>query len=149
MVTLSPAPAVDDPIASMSIVISASSAIEVSDITAAVAAVVEVFSPASIVSLVERIVDPDSLISTVSADPTGAVVTEALTAVIVAAEGIRNVALAVPVVKSDVSSEQATVRLRAGEFMSSTTRSIVPSASWYVADIPVSVLLLNIAPTMS
>ena len=33
--------------------------------------------------------------------------------------------------------------------MSSTTRSIVPSPSWYVTATRVSVLLLNIAPTIS
>ena len=31
----------------------------------------------------------------------------------------------------------------------STAKSIVPSASWYVAVMSVSVLLLNIAPTIS
>jgi len=65
----------------MSIVIKASEAKAVSLMTAAVAAVALVFSLASIVSFVERIVLPASLISTIIVEPTGAVVTPALTPV--------------------------------------------------------------------
>src|SRR5690606_27110615 len=108
--TLRPAPAIVLPIWSMSMVISASSASAVSEITAGVAAVVEVFSPASMVSFVDRIDDPDSLISTVKAASVGAVPTVARTPVSVNANGIRNVAFAVPVVRAVVSSEQAMPR---------------------------------------
>src|SRR4051794_10653671 len=93
----------------MSMVISASSASAVSEMTAGVAAVVEVSSLASIVSFVERIVVPDSLMSTVGIPEDEAVVSEARTAVTVIAHGIRNVTLAVPVVIAVVSSETAII----------------------------------------
>ena len=68
--------------ASTSIVITAPSANDESEITAGVAALVEVFSVASIVILVESIVVPPSLISTVNpASVVGAVVKVALTSV--------------------------------------------------------------------
>jgi hypothetical protein len=92
----------------MSIVISASSAKALSEITAAVAAVVLVFSEASMLNLVDRTEVPASLMSTITVDPVGAVVTLALTAVNVIANGIRNVTTPVPVARSVVSSEQAT-----------------------------------------
>ena len=93
----------------MSTVNSESSAMDESEMTAAVAAVVEVFSEASMESLVERPVEPPSLMSTMSVLPVGAVLTEARTAVSVKAYGARKVTLAVPVVRSVVSSEQATM----------------------------------------
>jgi hypothetical protein len=92
----------------MSIVISASSAKALSEITAAVAAVVLVFSEASMLNLVDRTEAPASLMSTITVDPVGAVVTDALTAVNVIANGILNVTTPVPVARSVVSSEQAT-----------------------------------------
>ena len=109
--TLSPLPAVVFPTASMSIVICASSAKAVSDITGAVLAVVDVLSLASIVIFVESIVVPASLISIVTkVPPVATVVNEALTADTVKAYGIRNVNL-VPVVSKVVSSEQANTKL--------------------------------------
>ena len=75
----------------MSIVISASSAKALSEMTAAVAAVVDVFSEASMLNLVDRTEVPASLMSTITVEPVGAVVTDALTAVNVIANGIRTV----------------------------------------------------------
>jgi hypothetical protein len=91
----------------MSIVISASSAIVESEITAGVVAVVDDFSEASIESFVERMEFPPSLMSTIIVEPTDAVVTLARTAVRVIAHGARNVTLAVPVVSAVVSSDAA------------------------------------------
>ena len=73
---------------------------------AAVAAVVLVLSEASIDSLlVDITVVPLSLMSMMIVDPVGCVLTAARTAVRVAANGIRNRALLVPVVIAVVSSE--------------------------------------------
>ncbi|MCY1449314.1 hypothetical protein D9M71_660440 [compost metagenome] len=74
--------ALPSPTWSMSIVISASSAREESEITAASAAVVLVFSVLSMVSLVLRMDDPLSLMSMVNMFPlVWATVRDALTAV--------------------------------------------------------------------
>lgn len=96
-----------EPIASISIDISASSASALSEITAGVAAVVLVVSLASIVNLVLRIVVPPSFMSTVSnVPPVAAVVRLALTSVTVYEYGILKTTFS-PVVKSLVSSEHA------------------------------------------
>ena len=108
MYTLSPVSSAPPVTASISMVISASSAKAESDITGGVAADSEVFSPWSIVSLVERIDVPDSLMSTVVVpDVEPAPVSDALTSVTVKANGILNVTFAVPVVKAVVSSDAA------------------------------------------
>ena len=107
-VTFKPASVAPPEIASISIVISASSANAESLITAGVAAVVEVFSVASIVNKVDKIEVPPSLISIVVVpDVVPAVVNDALTSVTVIAKGILNVNFAVPVVKVVVSSDTA------------------------------------------
>jgi len=93
----------------MSKVISASSAIAESEITAAVAAVTDVFSDASIVNLVERMELPPSLISTVGIPDDEAVLREARTPTSVNGHGARQVTLAVPDVIVVISSDKAIV----------------------------------------
>ena len=97
------------PTVSMSIVISASSAKDVSERTEAVAAVVVVFSELSKVGFVEKIVEPPSLTLMVMRLPADcATVSDALTEDSVIALGIRKVTFAVPVVIFVVSSDTAT-----------------------------------------
>ena len=85
--------------------ISASFASAESVIVATLAAVVLLFSVASMLSFVPSTLVPLSLMSTISVDPTGAVLTVARTAVSVAANGIRKRILFVPAVSAVVSSE--------------------------------------------
>jgi hypothetical protein len=101
----------------MSKVISASSAMDVSESTAAVAAVVEVLSFASMVSLVESTLNPLSFISTVGIPDVDAVDKEALgTLVKVIAKGARKDSRIFPVVIAVFSSDKATVMVCSAEF---------------------------------
>src|SRR6266404_2898940 len=91
-------------------VISASSARDVSESTDGVAAVVVVFSVLSMVGLVLKMVTPDSFTLIVKILPlVCATVSEARTDVRVNAYGIRNVTFAVPVVKAVLSSLAAMI----------------------------------------
>jgi len=73
--TFNPLPETEDPIWSMSMVISESSAKDAPLITGGVEAVVLVFSPTSILIFVLKIVVPELLISTIRFDPVGATLT--------------------------------------------------------------------------
>jgi hypothetical protein len=138
-----------EPTWSKSMVISASSASVESLITAALAAVVLVFSEASIDNFVLSIVDPPSLMSMMIVEPVGAVVTDARTAVTVTAQGMRNVALAVPVVIAVVSSEAA-IPISIGD----PTRSVlaasrlVLAAAAELAPVPPSATGTSVPPAL-
>lgn len=125
-----------DPIASISIDISASLASALSDITAGVAAVVLVVSLASIVSFVLSMVVPPSFMSTVNkVPPVAAVVNEALTASTVYAYGILKTTFS-PVVKSLVSSEHAITKLVVRLYGDSPPPAVLEKA-------PIKLQLLN------
>lgn len=109
MCNLAPLAGVVTPTPSKSIVIMALSAMLGSDITAGDAAVVDVSSPASIESTVLKIELPPSLTSNNTLLPALAVLTFALTPTIVIANGARNVTLAAPIVRFDVSSLHAII----------------------------------------
>jgi hypothetical protein len=100
----------------MSMLISASSAKLLSVIVAALAAVVLENSVASIESFVPNTLVPPSLMSTINVLPVGAVFTLARTASNVAANGIRNRTLLVPVVSAVVSSLHASTIVSASRW---------------------------------
>ena len=100
----------------------ASAAMAVSVMPAAVAAVMLVDSVASIESLlVVIIVVPPSLMSTINVAPVGAVRTLALTEVTVNAYGALKYPLVVPVVSAVVRSEQETMNSQGSVLLASAS----------------------------